>query len=340
MISQDWISKIIGFLSGSAVTILAILYILITNPNKIEKWASNIYKFGAYISKRSEKQYMATNIQSSIEEKRKKLGAEGDVLSYGIQIKWTEEESAEIDLKENRVIVMMRPFRSQSKNLANVVSLYVPKALLPQSRRYVDPNLITGLDYTISKTLLESNPPALTYYIEEEKEKITDDVKSLLDLIDPIHSIGHLSRVLVPEYQSLSGLHPIEPNANIQKETVDLLKHIHYFETFEPGTEEERSGIFIREYIKMTMVPVGKAHKLALSGTEKHLKFIKEQLEEGIEHFYIVSAGISNPFAKELVKNACKECELSLIFAEEYEGIFRRRKRKMYCALCTKEKLS
>lgn len=333
---DEILTTILPYLTCSAITFIGSLYILVKNPDKIERWGSILFKVGAYISKKSEKQYMATNIQASIKDGVKKLGADGNVLSYGLEIKWIEEETAEVDLKGNNVIVMMKHFKSQSRNLAKVISLYVPKALLPISRKYINPNLVIGLDYTISRNLLENNPPALTYFIDEEKEKITCDVREILNLIGPINSSGRLSRILISEYQGLSGLHPMESNEDIWKETINLLKIIHAFDTAEPGVESDGGGMLSGEYIKMTMVPVGNIETLYSHGILKHLKFIEGQLENGIRHFYIVSAGRSNLFSKILVKDAAKKLGLSLIFEDEYNAIFRGKKRKMYCALCTK----
>ena len=341
MISPEMMSNIIAFVTGSGITILAFLTLLMMNPDKIDKWTSNIYRLGAFFSKRSELRYMATNIQNTIDDKIKKLGADNSVISYGLEINWTKEESAEVDLIENRVIVMMMPFKSQQKNLARIISLYVPKALLPESRRYVDPNLMKGIDYTISKNILEDNPPAFAYYIEDEADKITEDVKQMLELIEPLNSNGRLSRVIITEYKSLSGLHPSEPSEKILKETVDFIKQMSNFETAESGYDgEESSGIFLGENIKMAMVPVGDPDKLVTYGTVKHLEFVEKQLKQGVEHFYIVSAGRVHPIAKEFTKRVCRELGLSLVYEELYDGIFRGRKMKMYCACCTRGKIS
>lgn len=341
MIPIGWINQIIALLTGSGITLLALLTLLAINPDRIDKWISNLYRLGAFFSKRSELRYMATNIQNSIEDKRKKLGADNSVISYDLEINWTKEESAEVDLIENRVIVMMMPFKSQQKNLARVIALYIPRALLPESRRYVNPNLMKGIDYTISKNLLEDNPIAFAYYIEDEVDRITDDVVHMLELIEPLNSIGRLSRVVITEYKSLSGFHPSEPNEKILKETVDFIQQMYNFETAKPGQdEEETSGIFLGEYIKMALVPVGDLDKLRASGTDKHLEFVEKQLERGIKHFYIVSAGRVHPIAREFTSRVCKELGLSLIYEELYNGIFRGKTMKMYCACCTKSAIS
>jgi len=322
---------------ASPVLLIIIIYLL-THPEKVEKWASILFRFLAYISKRAERRYVATNIQATISEKRQALGLDGDVLSYGVKIKWTEEKSAEIDLVENKVLVMMKPFKSQAKNLASIVSLYVPKALLPKARRYIDPDVITGIDFIIGKTILENNSAALNYFVERKVEDHTENVKEVLTKIEPIHSVGHLTRVVIPEFKRLSGLYPLEPNKEVFKETSEFLKEIHTFESTKPGTDDGiLRGVYNGEHIKMAIVPVARFN---ITGMEPHINWINRRIEEGIENFYIVAAGQNKLLAVTLIQRAYRECGISLVFEEDYEGFFRGAKRKMYCALCTKETLS
>ncbi len=333
---EQIITLIVGIVTSSAATIFILLWFFVKNPEKVEKWASMFLKVCAYVNKKAEKMYMATNIQASICEKRKKIGLDGDVLDYGIKIEWTTEETAETDLKENKILVMMKPFRSQARNLATVVSLYVPQALLPKSRSYVNKDLMKSIDYTISKTILQDNPTALQYYVNREIEDLSDESKDFLEVIAPIHNIGRLTRVIIPEFQSLSKLFPNEPNPEVHEETVNLTKEVSNFETTTESVEGSRLGVFNGRYIKMAIVPVGSPIKLLTSGILMHLKFIEHRLADGITHFYIVSASGST-FPKRLIEQAYEKFNLSLVFSEEYVGLYKGRKRNLFCALCSKE---
>ena len=82
---EQIIGYIVGIVSSSVVTIIILLWFFLKNPEKVEKWASMFLKLGAYVNKKAEKMYMATNIQASISEKRKKMGLGGDVFEYGIK---------------------------------------------------------------------------------------------------------------------------------------------------------------------------------------------------------------------------------------------------------------
>ena len=130
----------------------------------------------------------------------------------------------------------------------------------------------------------------------------------------------------------------MEPNIDIFKETKQLSDLLYRLETAEPGEVSE--AYYTGKYIKMGVVRVGIEDTLTFAGIEPHLNYIKDLLSKGVVHIYIVSANPKhNVFAKLLSERACREHNLSLVFSEIYEGKFRRRKRKMYCALCTGESL-
>lgn len=277
---------------------------------------------------------MATDMQSAIAKKRKLLGLTERGLSYGIKIKWTDESTVLSDLESNKVVVMMRPYKSQSKNFANVVSVYVPKALLPKSRRYVDPNLMTSIDYTISKSLLDINPTALEYYISEILGDLSQEVQSLMARMDLITQHGHLTRIVIPELQRLASLYPREPSPQVHRETIELTEEIHRFVA---ASEEARSieglGLYVGNNLKIAVVPVGRPDRLLTRGIQAHFEFIKEQLGNGIDHFYIVSTEVNLKFAKMLVEKTCRELQFAKVFAEEHRGNFRGKPTNMFCSL-------
>ena len=91
--------------------------------------------------------------------------------------------------------------------------------------------------------------------------------------------------------------------------------------------------------MNLVIVPVGRQATLIYSGFSTHLDFIQEQLDNGITNVFIVAANRNIILAEALTKKSCKECGLSLVYEEEYDGLFRGRKGKMYCAFCVKEEL-
>lgn len=331
----EWFwSYLLAILSSSAITAVALLWIFIKNPEKIEKWISMITRGFAWTSDKVARTHMATNIQSAIAEKRNRLGLTERGLSYGVKIKWTGANTILTDLHENKVVVMMRPYQSQSKNFAHVVSIYVPKALLPKSRRYVDPKLMKSIDCTVSKSILDVNPTAMEYYLDEILGDVPGEIKSWMTKMDAINEQGNLSRIIIPELERLSALYPREPDSQVYTETSELAEATYQFVA---ASDESRGigglGIYAGNNIKMAIIPVGKPEKLLTGGIQPHFGFIQEQLANGIDHFYIVSTDVNIEFAKMLVEKACSESQFAKVFTEEHTGKFRGKRTKMFCSL-------
>jgi hypothetical protein len=329
------ISEIITYISSgilsSFITTLCLLWLFFKHPEKVERWISIMTRTVAYFSKGAARIHMATDIQSTIDAQRKKLNVHEEVLPYGVSVKWTNVDEVQTDLKENRIVIMMQPYQSQARNLAHIVSVYVPRALLPKARRYVEPNLMSGIDHTVSKSILKENTTALEYYLSEVMDRVSNEVKSWIERMDKLNEQGILSRILLPEIKRLNILYPQEPNQKVFVESVELASLLHRLITKEPGVDisPNYSGI----YIKMAVVPVAKPEKIAYEGIESHLAFIKCALSNGIDHFYVVSTSPFIKYARDLVRITERNLRLEKVYEDEYEGLFRGKITKMFAAM-------
>jgi len=328
--NSEILSYIITAISSSSITAVLLFWLFFKHPEKVERWISIMTRAIAYFSNKAARIHMATDIQSAIDLQRRKLNVHEEVLPYGISVKWTNADEIQADLKENKVVIMMQPYRSQARNLAHVVSVYVPRALLPKARRYVEPNLMSGIDHTISKFILKANTTALEYYISEIMGQASDEVKSWVVKMDKLNEQGILSRILLSEIKRLNILYPQEPNQKVFEESVKTAFLLYNLATKEPGVDV--SPCHIGTYIKMAVVPVAKIEKIAYEGTAPHFGFIQHALSNGIDHFYIVSTGPLIRHAKDLVKIVEKTLGLTKVYEDEYEGLFRGRSTKMFCA--------
>lgn len=321
---------ILSIISSSFITAVGLIYLFLKYPEKVEKWLSILARMVAYISVKAARIHMATDIQSKIDECRKKLNTCEEVLPYGLSVKWTNVDQVQADLRENRIVVMMQPYSSQARNLAHIVSVYVPRALLPKARRYVEPNLMSGIDHTVSKSILKENPTALEYYVSEIMGQANSEVKSWIVKMDKISEHGGLSRILLPEFKRLNILYPQEPDQKVFEESIGLADLLYKFATKEPGIDISPS--YSGAHIKMAIVPVAKLEKLIFEGAMPHFEFIQNAMSEGIDHFYIVSTGYFIRYAKDLVKDVENKLKLTKNYEEEYEGTFRGKTTKMFCA--------
>ncbi len=321
---------LLAILSSSTVTSLILLWFFIRNPEKVEKWVSLFLKTFAFVSARAARTHMATDIQSKIAEARKELNIREEVLPYGVKIKWTDVDDVETDLKDKRLVVMMRPYASQAKNFATIISVYIPEVLLPKAKRYVEPKLMTGIEHTISKSILQRNSKALDYYLNAFLEK-DNDIASYITKMDKVHMQGALSRLLLPELKRLNVLYPQESNSMVFKETKNFSEMVYNFVTKEPGVDV--SPNYLGNHIKMAIVAIAKPYQLVEGKVPASYTFIQKAKEKGIDHFYIVCTEAFIQYAKDLIEDCKNKLSLSKVFEEEYKATFREKQTIMFCAV-------
>ena len=317
-------------LTAFTTLVVAVVY-FIRNPEKLEVLASLFWRLVAFLSIENEKRYVSTNIQSIVAVKRKNPDL-ASILPYGLNVKWIKEDEASAELRDNEVLVMMKQYQNQAKNVANIVSLYVPKTMLPISRRYVDEQVINSMDYVIGKTLLQSNTSALEIFIHDHNVSEDEEMKIVVEQIEDIHKTGHLSRILVPSFHQLAAFHPQEPNDDVLKESYDYFLHLHEFET---DTSHTRNGIFNGDVIKSVVVPIARQETVNASGVMAHIGFIRGQLDEGITNVFLVATARNIDRAIQVQELVEAHFRLNTLSENTYDGYFRGRSIKMICVHMT-----
>ena len=337
MIPEQIVILILKLFAGVGGIALVLLLTWVFYPEKIEKWAILLHKFFAYVSEKHERKYIAKHIESKINTHTEKLCSEcKGALPYSIKIKWMKIDNVESELREGKLIVKMENHRNQSKNFAYAVREYVPNTLIPKARRYVEPTLMEGIDYTTSKGILSDDTRALSYFadIAEKDFDAKPELKQVVDELDTLHRQGCLTRIILSEFAALSKLYPSDPDKRIHQETVDFQKNVLEFATKEP--EEDVDTRFNRKNMQVAIVPIARLSKLLTVGTRPHLAFIDRTIKEGINRFYVTAVGVNIPYAKELSETLMETRGFRKLSEDEYTGIYREKRRKMYCACLEK----
>jgi len=332
MIPAEVISYILETFAGFGGVSLVILLLWIFFPDKVEKWAISFHKLLAFLSERHERRYIAKHIETKINDNNTRLCKECQgAIPYKIKVQWVDVENVESELRDGTFIVKMKNHRNQSKNLAYAVKEYIPNTLIPRARVYVEPLLMRGVDYVISKSILSGDPRALSYFNEAIGDFLEEpQTKNIIKELEHVHSQGRMTRILLTEYSSLASLYPVEPDDEIHQETVDFEKKLYEISSKEP--EENVDARFVREHIRSAIVLVAKPLTILTKGIEPHMSYIEKSIEKGTDKIYICAVGMNIPYAKKLCKKAIREFGLEKIAEDEYEGLFRQKRRQMYCS--------
>jgi hypothetical protein len=276
---------VIGFLFGGGVfaVALAVLFWAVYYPDKAEKVAGWIVGLVSKVYAKADRTAVALRVQGDINDARETLlkSAPEMLIERKVKVKWTGAEEAEALLRDGEVLVCMEKANHHEQNVANALMAFLPKAMLPMARRYLDAGRMRAADLIVAKGLLDQDGGkvgALTVFFRDHLDpakKQSKDLKEKIEELDAIDLQGYLVRVLLAEYLRLGEeLHPGEPDAEVLREAEEFARWIHKISVREPGTEDV-SLSFKGRYFKVAVIFVGIKERLIDEGLKPYRKRAK-----------------------------------------------------------------
>jgi len=134
------------------------------------------------------------------------------VLDRKLKVRWANPEEAQAHLRGGDVVVFMKKSQHREENLANAVVAYLPQAVVPRARRYVDRETMRAVDLTLARSILQvSHMPtgALSVFLERHLDPALAEGSGLTERlrdVDEIDLHGWLTRVMLAEYRLLGDM--------------------------------------------------------------------------------------------------------------------------------------
>jgi hypothetical protein len=271
-------------LGGGAGAILIVGIYIAHNPEKVEQIVGWVTTGIARLYRKADKTAVAMKVQGEVNGLRARLHeAAPAMLDRKLKIRWTTAEEAEAAVRGGDVIVFMRDSRRPGENVATAVMAYLPKALIPRSRRYVEPDTMKAIDLTIAKAMLtieDSHEGALDVFYERHLDPAraaSTRLKEKIAAVDAVDLHGWLSRILLAEYRRLGDvLHPADPDDACLAEAerfADWLAKL-----ANRGKHELGSLTFRGTYISVAIILVARREVLAEQGIDPYRKRAKRHL--------------------------------------------------------------
>ena len=296
--------KVIGW---PAAFLLGI-YFCIKYPEKIQIWISLLERYFGLISSKRKRKNISNEIEGRINSFAKKINSEtGNVFPYGIKLQWVEDLSDDFDreafVKENQVIIKMKPHQNQDRNLAIATLDYVSKSLIPEGRVYVSKNTMRSIDFKMVHKMLSSNRlhSAVEYFSKHILSPEIEDVPEIEEFLEKMNNLddhGYFAPVFLFELMIL-GQKMLPGFERIRRRAIAEVKDFIFFlngvATREPGEVGELS--FIKKEIKVSFLLIARAEKVGLENI--YLKRFGKELAKGCERVYVNAMGAKNiSFAK------------------------------------------
>lgn len=213
-------------------------------------------------------------------------------------------------LKQNEVIIKMKPYANQERNLVAASVEYVSRGLIPEARSYASRNLMKAVDYKmVHKILLSLNAKsAIEYFFSKvfPEETGIESKRGIREHLEKLHEIDDHGLFVPIFLVELIGLGKrIPPNVETYRkraiaEVKDFLTFLYNQAKASPGEQAELC--FRTKEIKMGILLAAR-YETSLHGADPYLKRFGKNIKDGCERIYVVSSGRNIDFAKEIVSN-------------------------------------
>lgn len=320
---MEEIAKIALSAFGGATLILLILFL---NPEKVEKWSVMLWKVVYFFFKRGEKKIIAHDIQGRVNEFAKSLKKEiTNCEPVGISIQWvTEKETPSEFFKENRLVIRMRQHADQNKNFVYASMIFISKALLTKTKKYLSPSQRESIDLFVGRKLLEKEKPQIVDSFFEDyyslKALSNDKIMELLEKYEIVNKVGLFFPVLVQELLFLGEKVFYKPkNEKIIVEVAEFINFLKQYAEREIG-EEKIPKNFEGNYCRCGIVIIAKSFKMEVGDTKPFISYIQKLFENKLENIYLIGSATRNnrSFIDQIGEEAQKKFKLEQYATKKY----------------------
>ena len=266
-------------------------------PEKLQIISSHIYAALGFLGTYWQKRSVTQDIEGRFAVLARKMNFEvPGLMLERIGIEWVKPTDIEAEsfVKQGRVIMRMRYYKDNGRNLANAVHTVIQKHNLTEVKAYVDDSLRRSIDLAITKRCLElsKSQEALKCFISEVlSSELRDDAEIQINYakIEAIDELGFFTRIMLVEFLKMAAeLYPARVGVpEILKETSDFVDYLHQFPTRAPGQNVDLD--FKGNYLKVGIGIVAKRWKLEQHGYEPYLRKIEEKLTGHCNVIYLTA---------------------------------------------------
>ena len=308
--------ELLKYLIGTSITgtslLVVVLLFLFKNPDKFEHWMAIFYRilYGASssfprIRGKVDRYAVASSIQDSVNGICEEINKETpNSLPHALKIEWIQSESPESFIKSGKVVVRLKHYVNQDRNIVDATLLYLKRDLLPQARNYLDTTLRKSCESKVAAQVFAArhDTGAYDYFIENELNPAINrdaDFKRDLQMLENLDYVGFFTRIFLTEVkQAGEKLLGTMPTPAIQQELRDFAKFLQTIAN--KGEKEEVPLSFKGVKVRVVVVLVAKKETIQSYGTAPYINRISRSVREGYESIYI--GGWGEDFAKRIIE--------------------------------------
>jgi hypothetical protein len=308
---------------GIAACIVVYVYL---NPEKAEIWGSWAWRLIGLVFRSADNKAVAYRVQGEVNSATAKLFGSAPVgmVEGKLKIHWTTAEDMPTVVRNGEVVVFMQRSDQREQNVAKATMLYVPKAIVPRARPYVNPTIMEAVDLVVAKSILaedDENIGVLDTFFRDYLDVAMAESNSLrerLDEIDEIDLQGWLTRVLLREYLYLGrDLYPALAQDSWLRETEAFARWLHKLATKKPG--DYGSLDYRGPLLSVGIIFVAERQRLAIHGLDIYRKRVKRLLYlEKLNVVYLMGRDDNISTVRHLLDSLRSDAMIASIDEHEY----------------------
>lgn len=295
-IVQLWKAYGVGaVLVAVAIIIIVFLLRVILNEESSSKWRARVNLVLYQISKKREyeKKYISNDINSKVNQARKKLNYSTEILPEGVRVDWIPGGSgATYDIKEGEFVVCLDPSECQESNIVRLTNAVVKRTTLIGIRSLMQVPLADAIDLNLVRNVLVliNNRHITDWYFTNEYLPKVNASQQLKDNDRVIHEIderGLFTRLLLVELADFSRrVHGLVPRPFMTGEIDGLVKFLYSIATKKVGQDVPLE--YITAYIRIAVLLVADTSKILSDGLNPYLECIAINVQKRVNSIHVI----------------------------------------------------
>jgi len=309
---SEWVKQlIISGTTGTSLLIIAIIY-LFKNPDKFEHWMAIFYRMFHSVTfifpkirQKVDRHAVATSIQDSVNGTCERINRQSpDILPHALKIQWVRSESPESFIKKGQVVVRLKHYVNQDRNIVGTTLLYLKLGLLPRAKNYLDKTLRKSCEFKVAVHVFVArrDTGAYDYFLENELDpeiNTNANFKQDLQMLEDLDSVGFFTHVFLTEVkQTGEKLLGTMPTPAIQQELRSVASFLQTIAN--KGSDEDVPLTFKGVKVKMAVILVARKETIKSYGIAPYINRISCCAQEGYESIYV--SGWGEEFVRRIIE--------------------------------------
>lgn len=291
-------------LLGSVGTLGIVVALIILHPEKIQIWASWLYKGARLLTRKAEYGYIALDVAGHINTHIAKdiLPQLTGLVATAVTIRWHNSADTIVHEAEGTVFVRMHPHEERYANILHATLAATPRLIAPALRSQINANDSKAIDLHFCRRLAERlSHSALVVYRLNVLDPIIRTEPRLQAILEDFQSIelrGLFVPVFIQELVKLGIAYPVDHLPGLDAEVRQFYNYLKDIAEKPRGTDVNLA--FHGRYIRIHVLLVAKPETRAV-GIDPYRMRMGRELARGAETVYVIASGINVPFAEEVV---------------------------------------